>query len=244
MGRAMGVIHAVGAEAAVEAAHDIEALSTLATQAGSRIGVLRTMVRTQGQASTDPLTGLINRRVFQTRIRGLRRNEIPFALVMADIDHFKRINDTHGHETGDRAITTFCDVARGALRQSDVIARWGGEEFALALPGLDPDEAAAVIDRIRLELAARLSTSDLPGFTVSYGVVAAHECPSLEHAVRLADNALYEGKTLGRDRTVVASTDPDVVVGDGARTRVAEPMRASTDGVLAGLVRDDDPFVA
>jgi diguanylate cyclase (GGDEF)-like protein len=244
MGRAMGVIHAVGDEGAVAPAHEIEAVSTLATQAGARIGVLRTMVRTQGQASTDALTGLINRRVFQTKIRSLRRSDTQFALVMADIDHFKRINDTHGHETGDRAIRTFCDIAQASLRHSDVIGRWGGEEFALALPGLSVAEAHAVIDRIRLELAARLSTSDLPGFTVSYGVVAADQCASLEQAVRLADNALYEAKAGGRDRTVVSLVDADV---SGAvavpRARVAERADPAAGGVLAGLVGEDDPYL-
>ncbi|MFM2072895.1 MAG: hypothetical protein RLZZ623_3159, partial [Actinomycetota bacterium] len=243
MGRAMGVIHAVGDENAVPVPSEVEALSMLATQAGARIGMLRTMVRTSVQASTDSLTGMMNRRTFQTRIRSLRRSDTPFAFVMADIDHFKRVNDTYGHETGDRAIKTFVEVAKSNARQSDVLARWGGEEFAFAFPDLDPEQARDVIDRMRLELSVRLSTSDLPAFTVSFGIVAADECASLEDAVRFADDALYEAKALGRNCSVIASTvggtkEPST---NTPMVRVAEKVRASNDGVLASLARDDDP---
>jgi diguanylate cyclase (GGDEF)-like protein len=205
--------------------------------------MLRTMVRTQEQASTDSLTGLMNRRVFQTRIRSLRRNETPFALVMADIDRFKRVNDTFGHETGDRALKTFCEIAKNSIRQTDVMARWGGEEFAFVFPGLDPTQARDTLDRIRLELAARLSTSDLPPFTVSYGIVAADECTSLESAIRLADDALYEAKNLGRDQSVIASTEAELsgTVLTPAVVRIAERTRTGSAGVLASLASDDDP---
>ena len=242
MGRAMGVIHAVGAEHDTATPAEIEAVTMLSTQAGARIGMLRTMVRTSEQASTDSLTGLMNRRTFQARIRSLRRSGTPFALVMADIDHFKRVNDTYGHETGDRAIKTFCEVAKSTLRQDDMMARWGGEEFALAFANLDPADTNAVIDRIRLELAARLSTSDLPGFTASYGIVAADMCASLEDAVRLADDALYAAKNQGRNCAVTAETDPLSNSATSRTTvRVTEQPRASSVGVLASLARDDDP---
>lgn len=242
MGRAMGVIHSVGDEGENPTPAQVEVLTTLATQAGARIGMLRTMVRTQEQASTDSLTGLMNRRTFQSRCRSLRRSGVPFALVMADIDHFKRVNDTFGHETGDRALKTFSEVARRTLRQDDLMGRWGGEEFAFALPGLDVEQAVDVLGRIRLELAALLSTSDLPGFTVSYGVVDAHACQSLETAVRLADDALYAAKEQGRDRSVVAEID-DALAQDAPRpTRTADSPRPVSIGVLASLARDDDPL--
>ena len=235
MGRAMGVIHAIDRVQHVPTSTEIDAVSMLSTQAGARIGMLRTMARTQVQAATDSLTGLMNRRTFQSRLRSLRREHQEFALVMADIDHFKRVNDTHGHETGDRAIKTFTDVATSTLRESDIMARWGGEEFAIALPGLDADEAAQILDRVRLELGVRLSTSDLPGFTVSFGIVSASECDSLEDAIRLADDALYEAKARGRDRAVVA--DPSA----SPRSAVAPAQPAVRRGVLAGMVVDDDP---
>jgi diguanylate cyclase (GGDEF)-like protein len=216
----------------------------LSAQAGARIGMLRTMVRTQVQASTDSLTGLMNRRTFEGRIRSLRRNDTQFVLVMADIDHFKRVNDSHGHQTGDRALKTFCEVAKSYLRQSDLMARWGGEEFALAFSELNSVQALDIIDRIRVGLSARLSTSDLPGFTVSYGIVDTGACASLEQAIRLADDALYEAKAQGRDCSIIAATDASEASAPAVLStiRVAEKSRASTVGVLASLARDDDPM--
>jgi diguanylate cyclase (GGDEF)-like protein len=186
----------------------------------------------------------MNRRTFQSRMRAMRRSGVSFAMVMADIDHFKRLNDTHGHETGDRALKTFCEVAAGTLRSTDLFARWGGEEFAFALVGLTPEDAVAVLDRVRLELAAKLSTSDLPGFTVSYGVVAADHCATLDDAVRRADDALYEAKGAGRDRCVIAHTDGPAVMTDVVQptARVREPAYAVPSGVLAQLAHDDDPM--
>ena len=244
MGRAIGVIHSVDAPNQVPSVDQIEALSMLSAQAGARIGMLRTMVRTQEQASTDSLTGLINRRTFQARIRSLRRSNTRFALVMADIDHFKRINDTYGHETGDRALKTFCDVAKSTLRQGDLMARWGGEEFAFAFCDLEPEHARNILDRIRLELAAILSTSDLPGFTCSYGIVDAERCASLEDAVRMDDDALYEAKASGRDCSVITDTEsspPGTAVGVPTH-RVTERARSNSVGVLAGMASEDDPL--
>lgn len=243
MGHAIGVIHAVGAENQLPADDEIDAVTMLSGQAGARIGMLRTMIRTQVQASTDSLTGLMNRRTLEARIRALRRNETQFVLVMADIDHFKRVNDTHGHETGDRALKTFCEVAKSYLRQSDLIARWGGEEFALVFCDLNPLQARDIIDRIRLGLSARLSTSDLPVFTVSFGIVDTDGCTTLEQAIRLADDALYEAKAQGRDCSIIASTDE---AAESATTqpkiRVTEKLRSGTVGILASLARDDDPL--
>jgi diguanylate cyclase (GGDEF)-like protein len=244
MGRAMGVIHTVAEEGHIAEPAEVDALSNLSTQAGARIGMLRTMVRTSLQASTDGLTGLMNRRTFQSRMRSMRRSGVSFTMVMADIDHFKRLNDTHGHETGDRALKTFCEVAAGTLRSTDLFARWGGEEFAFALVGLTAEDATEVLDRVRLELAAKLSTSDLPGFTVSYGVVDADHCATLDDAVRRADDALYEAKGAGRDRCVIAHTDGPATmtdVGDSPK-RVKEPAFAVPSGVLARLAHDDDPM--
>lgn len=244
MGRAMGVLHTTGAEHEAMPAAEVDALSSLAAQSGARLGMLRTMARTSLQASTDALTGLMNRRTFQSRIRAMRRGGVKFSLVMADLDHFKRLNDTHGHEMGDRALTTFCAVAEAVLRQGDLMARWGGEEFAFALVGVSPQAAAEVLDRVRLELSARLSTSDIPGFTASFGVVAAGECDSLDDAVRRADDALYAAKAAGRNRVWVSGADAAVEVevhphhrADRADRPVLQPQ-----GVLATLALDDDPL--
>ena len=244
MGRAMGVLHATGADGLPPDTIEVEALSSLSAQAGARIGMLRTMTRTSLQAATDSLTGLMNRRTFQSRIRSMRRGGVQFSLVMADLDHFKRLNDTHGHEMGDRALTTFCAVSADVLRAGDLMARWGGEEFAFAVVGVSAQEAAEVLDRVRLELAARLSTSDIPGFTASFGVVDASACESLDEAVRLADDALYEAKGAGRNQVAVADVEPvapKVLSARPVAHHVAE-RAVSSGSVLATLALDDDPL--
>jgi len=240
MGRAMGVLHATGADGVPPEAAEVDALSSLSAQAGARIGMLRTMARTSLQAATDSLTGLMNRRTFQSRIRSMRRGGVQFSLVMADLDHFKRLNDTHGHEMGDRALTTFCAVAADALRAGDLLARWGGEEFAIAVVGSSAHEAAEVLDRMRVQLAARLATSDIPGFTASFGVVDATACDSLDEAVRLADDALYEAKGAGRNQVAIAEVEPvtKALAARPATHRVAE-RALPTGSVLATLAHDD-----
>lgn len=248
MGRAMGVLHVTGEEHALPQPVEIDALSSLSAQAGARIGMLRTMTRTSLQASTDGLTGLMNRRTFQSRIRAMRRGGVQFSLVMADLDHFKRLNDTHGHEMGDRALTTFCSVAETMLRQGDLMARWGGEEFAFALVGVSPRAAAEVLDRVRLELSVRLSTSDLPGFTASFGVVDASACDSLDDAVRRADDALYAAKASGRNQVLVAGAPSATEVhtphhrADRAERSDRSERSLQPQGVLATLALDDDPL--
>jgi diguanylate cyclase (GGDEF)-like protein len=244
MGRAMGVLHATGADGMPPDANEVEALSSLSAQAGARIGMLRTMTRTSLQAATDSLTGLMNRRTFQSRIRSMRRGGVQFSLVMADLDHFKRLNDTHGHEMGDRALTTFCAVAADVLRAGDLMARWGGEEFAFAVVGVSAQETAEVLDRVRLELAARLSTSDIPGFTASFGVVDASACESLDEAVRLADDALYEAKGAGRNQVAVAEVAPLPPKALAARpvTHHVAERAVPVGSVLATLAHDDDPL--
>ncbi len=117
MGRTVGVIHATGAPGAKVADDRIDDLATLAKLAGARIGLLRVMAETQLQASTDTLTGLLNRRSFSERVAAIPAHLYPMAMAMADFDHFKSLNDTYGHETGDRALRLFSRVLRDTLRR-------------------------------------------------------------------------------------------------------------------------------
>ena len=203
MGRALGVLHATGPAGEPPNSRQVAQLTTLATQAGARIGTVRAFQRTQLQASTDGLTGLVNRRTLESQLRGLLKQGRPFALAMADLDLFKQLNDTHGHEAGDRALRVFSKTARDVLREDDVIARWGGEEFVIAVPDLDRHQAASVLERIR-ERLSEASSGDHPPFTASFGVTDSTRAAALEQLLQLADSALYTAKESGRDRIVIS----------------------------------------
>jgi diguanylate cyclase (GGDEF)-like protein len=199
MGRTVGVVHTTGPVDAPLDEDAIQALQTLANQAGNRLGMLRVMAETQLQASTDGLTGLVNRRSLENRMRQLRTNGTDFAFVMADLDHFKSLNDTHGHDTGDRALRVFSEVMRKEMRADDLACRYGGEEFAIVLPGVDAHDAVEVCERIRVALALTAGRGDTPSFTVSVGIAHSSEAETLEDLVQRADRAMFAAKAAGRD---------------------------------------------
>jgi diguanylate cyclase (GGDEF)-like protein len=127
---------------------------------------------------------------------------------MADLDHFKQLNDTHGHEAGDRALRAFAHLTSQLLREQDVIARWGGEEFVLVLPDVDRHQAATVLERLRARLAESNHGSH-PAFTASFGVTDSTRADTLEELLQLADAALYRSKSEGRDRATVNDSTSD-----------------------------------
>jgi diguanylate cyclase (GGDEF)-like protein/PAS domain S-box-containing protein len=208
MGRSLGVLHATGPDGVSADAETVTRMTTLATQAGSRIGTVRAFERTQLQAQTDALTGLINRRTLEEELRRMMRDEIPFALALVDLDRFKLVNDTHGHEAGDRSLRTFAHVVRTVLREEDHIARWGGEEFLIALPHSDADGAVEVMHRIRASLEKVLRGGHVV-FTASFGVTDSTRAETLQDLIRLADRGLYAAKAGGRDRVVVGGPADD-----------------------------------
>ena len=209
MGRSLGVLHATGPEGAPLDRQGVAQLTTLATQAGGRIGTVRAFERTQLQASTDSLTGLVNRRSLERQLRNLVRHGRPFALAVADLDNFKRLNDKHGHEAGDKALRLFAQIARGTIRDEDTVARWGGEEFMFVLPDIDRHQAVSVLERLRTSLAES-KTGDHPLFTASFGVTDSTRGETVDELVRLADIGLYESKEAGRDRITISETLPDL----------------------------------
>ena len=159
----------------------------------------------------DPLTGLANRRQWARRLADewerSRRHGRPLSVVMADLDHFKRVNDEHGHATGDRVLRAVADTLAGTVRGPDTVARLGGEEFGVLLPETGPDEAVAAAERLRAavteleldgdgrpELTIRLSLG-----TSSVGGDVPHP-PEADALVAAADRALYRAKRQGRDR--------------------------------------------
>jgi diguanylate cyclase (GGDEF)-like protein len=175
----------------------------LAKLAGARIGLLRVMAETQLQASTDTLTGLLNRRSFSERVHAIPAHLYPVAMAMADLDHFKVLNDTYGHETGDRALRLFTRVLRDSLRTSDVASRYGGEEFAIAFPDCSSIDAARALNTVRTQLDAAITVGGLPKFTVSFGVTECEPGEELAAILRRADDALLQAKREGRDRVVL-----------------------------------------
>lgn len=203
MGRTVGVIHATGELGHEASDEQIQDLATLAKLAGARVGLLRVMAETQLQASTDTLTGLLNRRSFSEKVSSVPNQLYPMAVVMADLDHFKTLNDTYGHETGDRALRLFARVLRDSVRSNDLVSRYGGEEFALAFPGCSTEHAAIALEGVRSRLDAAVTVGGLPEFTASFGISTVEPGEDLETALRRADDALMTAKRRGRDQLVL-----------------------------------------
>jgi len=157
-------------------------------------------------AHTDPLTGLMNRRHFrlladQEFSRAARTHQQLF-MMMLDIDHFKQVNDIHGHDVGDQALIAIADVLRDGIRNMDILARWGGEEFLALLPETNMEGAALIADRIRQQVS-QIKLPKIPeGLTISIGLCEAVPGMELKTVTHLADQALYQAKASGRNRIV------------------------------------------
>ncbi|MBB5019005.1 diguanylate cyclase (GGDEF)-like protein/PAS domain S-box-containing protein [Chitinivorax tropicus] len=167
-------------------------------------------IQLERQAITDSLTSLVNRRGFVAKavmeISRSRRFHRPMSLMLLDIDHFKQVNDRYGHAVGDQALQAMARACQQVVRQSDVIGRLGGEEFAVLLPETDILLAEEVAERIRLEVAALripVSGENPLWFTVSIGVTLLHlNHQTIEDVMAEADIALYQAKSAGRNRVV------------------------------------------
>jgi diguanylate cyclase (GGDEF)-like protein len=158
-------------------------------------------------ASTDVLTGLVNRRAFSDRlnreIARIARGRGPSCLIMADLDHFKTINDRYGHHTGDHALTVFAATCNSVFREADLIGRWGGEEFIVLLPDTTLSDALRVADRLHTALARTPINGQGESFhlSVSLGVTELDGSRGIDEVLRAADEALYAAKEAGRNRT-------------------------------------------
>ena len=159
-------------------------------------------------ALTDPLTDVSNRRhIFELAASALSAQALgtmPMCIVLLDLDHFKAINDTHGHHVGDQTLVAFCAQCLAHLRPSDALGRIGGEEFLLVMQGVDIRAAVAIMERLR----EGLRESGTVACTFSGGIAEPRPGESLEALLRRADTALYAAKDAGRDRCVVSLADP------------------------------------
>ena len=178
-------------------------LAGVAARAGSRLSLVQALEDSRRQATTDPLTGLVNRRALGVAHDRARAHGDRPSLLLCDLDNFKQLNDTHGHDAGDAALVAFADVLRATVRPEDVPARVGGEEFAVLLPDTNADEAATVAERIRT--AQTRERGARPSTTVSIGVAGPGAASGLEDLLRRADGALYAAKDAGRDTVAVAA---------------------------------------
>ena len=164
----------------------------------------RAMVRIEELAITDELTGLYNRRYLLRTLEKQRalsnREGLPFVLAFVDIDHFKQINDHHGHRIGDQVLAELSLQLKMSIREIDLAARYGGEEFVLLLSGLSLEDAGCVLDRIRVRVTEKaFSEVNIP-LTVSIGVAQYHANEDSEELLNRADRLLYEAKRAGRNR--------------------------------------------
>lgn len=157
-------------------------------------------------ASIDSLTGVYNRNklreIAMYEFRKQKRDKKPLSLVMLDIDYFKKINDTYGHNVGDYALKTISKLVAQCIRESDAFARWGGEEFVILTPGADVDSAAVLAEKLRQKIA-NFEFENIGSITCSFGVAQISDGFELENLVENADKALYMAKRSGRNRTEI-----------------------------------------
>ncbi|WP_404366664.1 GGDEF domain-containing protein [Marinobacter sp.] len=164
-------------------------------------------IRLEQLATLDPLTGVKNRRAMEEELRAAvathERNGLSYALAMLDLDHFKKVNDAHGHTVGDEVLMSCVDVIERNTRQSDQLFRYGGEEFVLLLPGVEDSGMRAVLDNLHRALQRELRDPDGP-VTASCGLALLRSGESPDEWLDRADAALYEAKENGRNQIRVA----------------------------------------
>ena len=200
-----------------------EMLGVIANQVAISLQNGRMVEALEEKATTDGLTGLTNHRTFQERFSAMlgraERHQMHVSFLLTDIDHFKKINDTHGHPTGDQVLRRVAAILKASARKIDIVARYGGEEFALVLEGTDRIGARQLAERIRQEVGAQTHDSAKGTFraTLSLGVAVYPEDGKNKQAlISNADQALYAAKHSGRNRTVCH--------GEIARAKDAPPL--------------------
>ncbi len=178
----------------------------------ARDSLLRQTVDLDAQARTDPLTGLWNRAGLERRVREIREGEHPTSLtvLMLDIDHFKQVNDIHGHAAGDTCLLEIGRCIRSAVRDSDFVARYGGEEFVVLLADAPLDISIDIAEKIRTCIAAHAIGLDTSTIHITCSIGLAHSGTdasiTLHALLARADQALYVAKSAGRNRVRIADS--------------------------------------
>jgi diguanylate cyclase (GGDEF)-like protein len=215
----IGTVHRAGPNLILVAEHDVEEMERLNAQviqlneqlAETQRELARNARRLQASEArlrelsfTDPLTGLANRRRLEEFLTGeshrAQRYSEPFSIIMADIDHFKRVNDRFGHDVGDEVLQHFAKLLRASMREPDLVARIGGEEFVVAMPATDLEAAIASAERLRAATAVMRPPSLPDGLTASFGVAQFQPADTFQALLKHADDALYAAKNGGRNR--------------------------------------------
>ena len=215
-GHNIGTLCAMDTKPRTLSENEIETLTDLAQ-------IVMNELELRLQASTDPLTGALSRRVFReeaTRAIALaQRHRHELSLIAFDLDHFKRVNDTHGHAVGDTVLIRAITACRDVLRRSDLIARLGGEEFCVLLPHTGLRPAMEVAEKVRARLAELVFAGEHGPFrtTASFGVASLGQHPDLDALLQAADEALYAAKASGRTRCVAS---PPITIDPAAGRRV------------------------
>ncbi len=250
MGQALGVLHQLGPVDSPIEEDRVDRLRTLGIQVGTRLGTVRSFAKVERQAQRDSLTGLLNRRALEDRMQQLVHGGRSFSLAMADMDRFKRLNDTFGHEAGDRALRTLAKVFEDVCRQHDLLCRWGGEEFVLVWPDVGIETAEGILGRVRKRLEETcLSQAEHPSFTGSYGLVHSSDARTWQEALNLADQCLMQAKAQGRDRVVrygkeaaseahAPTTEEPDLTGEGASDPLSTWGSSTGGSPSLGVVKD------
>jgi diguanylate cyclase (GGDEF)-like protein len=178
-----------------------------------RVQLKDAVARLHDLATHDELTGLNNRNHMHEMLEHYKRRHLEcgetFSLALIDLDHFKRINDSHGHAVGDEVLKAFARQAGDTLRHIDLIARWGGEEFLVLCPQTTPDQALIGLERLRRAFTKTIVSDSVPDLRASFsvGLTAPDHNEPIETTLARADAALYSAKRSGRNRTCIRGTE-------------------------------------